>query len=315
MAPGMLRYLAGRLAQALAVMLAVAALAFVIFNVVPGDPVRAMLGDQAQEEAVEQLRHQMGLDLPLAEQFARWIGGLLRGDLGTSYTQRRPVSELLALSVGHTLRLAAGAFALALVLGVVMGVVAALCQGRWPDRAIMALAVTGISTPAFWFAIALQLVFSLWLGWLPLSGVASPAALVLPTLALGCRQAAAIARVTRTALLEQKGLDYLQTAVAKGLGRRQALLRHGLRNALVPIVAICGSQLGDVLGGSVIVETIFGIPGIGSLLVRAIGQRDLPLIEGCVLYVAFVCVLAYLASDLLYALVDPRVRLGDGVTR
>ncbi|MBP3892777.1 MAG: ABC transporter permease [Atopobiaceae bacterium] len=310
----MSRYLVGRLTQALGVMLAVATLTFFVLNIVPGDPVRVMLGDRASEQAVEQVRHQMGLDRPVPEQYASWLGDLLRGELGVSYAQRRPVAELVTAAVSHTARLAVGAFGLALLLGVVTGTVAALARGSWLDRGLMTLAVAGISAPAFWMAIALQLVFSLHLGWFPLSGTSGGGAYALPIVALGTRQAASIARVTRSALLEQTGSDYLRTAVAKGLGRRTALLRHGMRNALVPIIAICGAQLGDIFAGSIIVETVFGIPGVGSLLVKAIGQRDLPLIEGCVMYVAFACVAAYLMSDLLYALVDPRVRLGGRST-
>lgn len=306
----MLRYVAERLVQAAGVVAALAALTFWLLNVVPGDPVRIMLGDMASEEAVAQVRHQMGLDRPVLAQFADWACGILRGDLGTSYAQHKPVAQLMGTAFGHTLRLASGAFALALVMGLVAGVCAALFRGSWADHALMTAAVAGISAPAFWVAIVLQLAFALRLGWLPLSGVTRSHALVLPTAALGLRYAASIARVTRTSLLETMGQDYLRTAVAKGLGWRQAVLRHGLRNALVPIVTLVGTQLGDILAGSVVVESVFGIPGMGSLLVKAIGARDLPLIEGGVMYVALVCTAAYLLCDILYGLIDPRVRVG-----
>lgn len=305
----MARYLAQRVAQAVAVVLAIAAITFFMLNVVPGDPVRQMMGEQAREEAVEQVRHEMGLDRPVPEQFARWLGSALTGDLGRSYAQRRPVGELIGVAVGHTARLAAGAMALAVVLGLSTGILAAVFHDRWVDRALMAVAVAGISTPAFWMAVLLQLVFALGLRWLPLSGVTRPLSYVLPTIALGSRQAASIARVTRTSLLDALGQDYLVTARAKGASRVRQVLGHALKNALVPIVTIVGTQLGDVFAGSVLVETVFGIPGVGSLLLTAIGQRDLPLIEGGVMYVAAVCVVAYLACDLLYAALDPRVRL------
>lgn len=307
-----LRYLAQRLLQALGVVVAIALITFVMLNVVPGDPVRIMLGDRATEEAVAQVRHQMGLDRPLVLQFAGWAGGLLHGDLGTSYSQHRAVSELMVRAFGYTLRLAAGSFALAVIVGLLSGVVAAVFRGTWLDRMLMACAVAGISAPAFWVAIMLQLAFALRLGWLPLSGVTRPHAFVLPTMALGVRYAAATARVTRASLLEVMGEDYLRTAVAKGFSRRAAILRHGLRNALVPIVTIAGTQLGDILAGSVVVESVFGIPGMGTMLVKAISARDLPLIEGGVMYVALCCVAAYLLTDILYALIDPRVRLGEG---
>lgn len=308
----MLRYMAQRLLQALGVVVAIALITFVMLNVVPGDPVRIMLGDRATEEAVAQVRHQMGLDRPLVAQFASWAGGLLRGDLGTSYSQHRAVSEIMTRSLGYTLRLAAGSFALAMVVGLLSGVVAAVFRGSWVDRALMACAVAGISAPAFWVAIMLQLAFALRLEWLPLSGVIRSHAFVLPTMALGVRYAAAIARVTRASLMEVMDEDYMRTAVSKGLSRRASILRHGLRNALVPIVTIAGMQLGDILAGSVVVESVFGIPGMGSMLVKAIGARDLPLIEGGVMYVALCCVAAYLLTDILYALIDPRVRLAEG---
>ena len=308
----MLRYLARRLLQALGVVVAIALITFVMLNVVPGDPVRIMLGDRATEEAVAQVRHQMGLDRPLVVQFASWADGLLHGDLGISYSQHRTVSELMTRAFGYTLRLAAGSFSLAVVVGLLSGVVAAVFRGTWLDRMLMACAVAGISAPAFWVAIMLQLAFALRLGWLPLSGVTHSHAFVLPTMALGVRYAAAIARVTRASLLEVMGEDYLRTAVAKGLSRHAAILHHGLRNALVPIVTIAGTQLGDILAGSVVVESVFGIPGMGTMLVKAISARDLPLIEGGVMYVALCCVAAYLLTDILYALIDPRVRLGEG---
>ena len=311
----MTRYLARRLVQAVAVILAIAAITFFVLNVVPGDPVRVMMGDQAKEEAVQQVRHELGLDRPVGEQFVFWLGNVLRGDLGTSYTQHRSVAELIGQALGYTARLAVGAMLLAFAVGLVFGLLAATFHDTWVDRLLMALAVAGISAPAFWMAMVLQLVFALGSPLLPLSGVSKPLSFVLPTVALGIRMAAAIARVTRTSMLDVLGQDYMTTALAKGASRPRVVLGHGLKNALVPIITIVGTQIGDVFAGSVLVETIFGIPGVGSLLLTAINQRDLPLIEGGVMYVAAVCVVAYLACDVLYAAVDPRIRLGDKAVR
>mgnify|MGYP002626549675 CR=1 FL=1 len=307
----MARYLARRVLQAVGVILAIAAITFFVLNVVPGDPVRVMMGDQAKEEAVQQVRHELGLDRPVGEQFVLWLGNVVRGDLGSSYGQHRSVAGLIAQALGYTARLAIGAMLLASVVGLVFGLLAATFRDTWVDRTLMALAVAGISAPAFWMAVVLQLVFALGLRCLPLSGTSKPFSFVLPTVALGVRMAASIARVTRTSMLDVLGQDYMTTALAKGASRRRMVLSHGLKNALVPIITIVGTQIGDVFAGSVLVETVFGIPGVGSLLLTAINQRDLPLIEGGVMYVAAVCVVAYLACDVLYAAVDPRIRL-DG---
>ena len=303
------RYLAGRLLQAAGVILAIAAITFFMLNVVPGDPVRLMMGDQAKEEAVQQVRHELGLDLPLPEQFGRWLGNVARGDLGTSYAQHRSVAGLIAQAFGYTARLAVGAMALALVTGLVVGLLAATFHDGWVDRTLMALAVAGISAPAFWMAIVLQLVFALGLRWFPLSGATKPLAFVLPTIALGVRQAASIARVTRTSMIDVLGQDYMTTALAKGATRTRIVLGHGLKNALVPIITIVGTQFADVFAGSVLVETIFGIPGIGRLLISAVSSRDFPLTQALVLYIAVIVVTINFAVDVIVQFIDPRIRL------
>ena len=257
---------------------------------------RVMPGDQASEEAGQQVRRQMGLDKPLPEQFLGWLSRLAQGDLATSYTQRRPVSELVGKAFGHTLALACRAFALSVVLGLAIGIPVAASHGTLIDHTLMTIAVEGISVPSFFAAIVPQLVFSLRLGLLPLSGVTAPGSFVLPAIALGTRQAASIARVTRSSLLETLGNDYMHTAIVKGLTRRMALVTHDLRNALIPIITICGTLLGGIFAGAIIVESVFGIPSIGTLPVTAIGQRDLPLVEGDVTYVTLVCALAYLLT-------------------
>ena len=286
-------FLIKRTLEALAVIFAIAAITFFVLNIVPGDPVRVMLGEMADEATVQQVRHSMGLDKPVIEQFGTWLMNMLHGDFGTSYTQRKPVMDLLLNSLQYTARLAGWAYLFALVLGLVIGVLAAVHHNTWIDRTLMAISVAGISAPAFWVAVILQIIFALNLKWFPLAGVKKPMAFFLPTIALGVRYAASIARVTRTSMLEVLNQDYMRTAEAKGLARWTVILGHGFRNALIPIITI-----------------IFNIPGIGSMLVTAINQRDLPLIEGGVMYIAVICVVVYLLVDILYAVVDPRIRLG-----
>ena len=307
-------YLIKRTVEALGVILAIAAITFFVLNIVPGDPVRVMLGEMADEATVQQVRHTMGLDRPVMEQFLSWLTKMLQGDLGTSYTQRKPVLDIMGNSFQYTARLAGWAYLFALALGLFMGVVAAVNHSRFLDRFLMTLAVAGISAPAFWVAVILQIVFALNLKWFPLAGVKKPLSFFLPTIALGVRYAASIARVTRTSMLEVLSQDYMRTAEAKGLARWTVILGHGFRNALIPIITIAGTQLGDIFTGSILIETIFAIPGMGSMLLTAINQRDLPLIEGGVMYIAAICVVVYLVVDILYAVVDPRIRLGGEVS-
>ena len=305
-------FLIRRTLQAVAVMLCISAITFFVLNIVPGDPVRIMLGDMASEEALETVRHRMGLDQPILTQYVTWLTNMLHGDFGDSYFQRAPVMQLLGRSLAVTARLAGFAYLFALISGVTIGVLAAVNHGNAIDRALMSIAVLGISAPAFWVALILQIVFALGLHWFPLSGTKTAMHFVLPVIALGTRYFASIARVTRTAMLEVLSQDFMRTAEAKGLGKWYVILRHGLRNALIPIITIAGTQLGDIFTGSILVETIFSMNGVGSLMVNSINQRDLPLIEGGVMYIALICVVVYLVVDVLYALVDPRIRLGGG---
>lgn len=293
-------------------MLCISAITFFVLNVVPGDPVRIMLGDLASEEALETVRHRMGLDQPVFVQYINWLTNMLRGDFGDSYFQRAPVIQLLGRSLAVTARLAGFAYLFALISGVTIGVVAAVNHGNAVDRILMSIAVLGISAPAFWVALLLQIVFALNLHWLPLSGTKTAMHFVLPVIALGTRYFASISRVTRTAMLEVLSQDFMRTAEAKGLRKWAVILRHGLRNALIPIITIAGTQLGDIFTGSILVETIFSMNGVGSLMVNSINQRDLPLIEGGVMYIALICVVVYLIVDVLYAVVDPRIRLSGG---
>lgn len=305
-------FLIKRILQAIGVVLCISAITFFVLNIVPGDPVRIMMGDMADETTIEQVRHSMGLDRPVPEQYINWLTNMLHGDFGTSYSQNRPVITLMGNAFAVTAQLAGWAYLFALVFGLVLGVVAAVNHGRALDRALMALSVFGISAPSFWVAILLQIVFALTLHMFPLSGVSTPIHYVLPVLALGVRYAASIARVTRTSMLEVLGQDFMRTAEAKGLGRWTVIIGHGLRNALIPIITIAGTQLGEIFTGSILIESIFSMPGMGKMLLDAINTRDLPLIQGGVMYIAIICVVVYLIVDILYAVVDPRIRLGGG---
>lgn len=303
-------YLIKRILQAVGVIVCISAITFFVLNIVPGDPVRVMMGDMADEKTIETVRHNMGLDRPVPEQYANWFVNMVHGDFGTSYTQKKSVTTLMGQAFSVTAKLAGFAYILALVVGLVVGIVSAVYHGKWVDRLLMALSIFGISAPAFWVAIILQIVFALNLKWFPLSGIKTAASFVLPVIALGTRYAASIARVTRTSMLEVLNQDFMRTAEAKGVKRSSVILVHGLRNALIPIITICGTQLGEIFTGSILIESVFGIPGMGKMLLDAINARDLPLIEGGVMYIAFICVVVYLIVDILYAVVDPRIRLG-----
>lgn len=306
----MRNYMLKRILQAIGVVFAISAITFFVLNVVPGDPVRLMMGELVDDAVIEQVRHTMGLDRPLIEQYVTWIAGIFQGDFGISYTQRQPVITLMVNAFAVTAKLAVAAYVFALVLGVVSGCVAAIFHGTWIDRTIMSVMILGISAPVFWVAIILQIIFSLKFNLFPLSGVATPAHFVLPTLALGVRYAAAISRVTRTSMLDVLGQDYMRTSKAKGLSWFVVNVKHGLRNALIPIITIAGTELGNIFTGSILIESIFSMPGMGKLLLDAINMRDLPLVQGGVMYIAIVCVVVYLLVDVAYAFADPRIRLG-----
>jgi len=305
----MLEQVSTRLGAALVVALGVCTLVFLLIHLVPGDPVEAMLGESAQPADRAALRASLGLDRPLAEQYRRYLSGLLRLDLGRSFQDQRPVSEILGERLPATLKLATAALLLALLLAVPLGVFAARRRGSPLDAGAMAFSLIGVSMPNFWLGPLLILVFSLWLGWTPVSGSDDPAGLVLPAVTLGTALAAILARMVRASVLEVLGEDYIRTARAKGLSEPAVLWRHALRNAWLPVLTLIGMQLGGLLGGAVITETVFAWPGVGSLLVEAIQARDFPVVQGCVLLISLVYVLVNTLTDLAYAGVDPRVAL------
>jgi len=299
-----------RVGSALIVIFGVCTLVFLLLHLVPGDPVDAMLGESARPADRAALRASLGLDQPLLEQYTRYLVGLARLDLGQSFQDQRPVSAVLAERLPATLQLAAAALLLALVLAIPLGVLAAKHRGGPIDGAAMGFSMLGISLPNFWLGPLLILVFSLWLGWTPVSGNDGAVSLVLPAITLGTGLAAVLARMVRASVLEVLGEDYIRTARAKGLSEAAVLRRHALRNAWLPVLTLVGLQLGGVLGGAVITETVFAWPGVGSLLVESIQSRDYPVVQGCVLLISVLYVLVNALTDLAYVRVDPRIRLG-----
>ncbi|MBP2229931.1 peptide/nickel transport system permease protein [Azospirillum agricola] len=289
---------------------------FAVLEAVPGDPALVMLGVNAQPDTLAALRAQMGLDRPLAERYLRWTGGLLRGDLGVSLTYARPVADLVAERLVVTLPLALLSLALSTAAAIPLGLLAAARRGRGGDWAVLGFTQLGVAMPSFWIAILLILLFSVTLGWFPAGGFpgweagAGPAlkALLLPAVALAVPEAAILARVTRTAILDTLGEDHVRTARAKGVGRTAVLLRHALPNALLPVATVLGLQLSFLVAGAVVVENVFTLPGLGRLLYQAIGQRDLIVVQGVVVLLAVFVVVVNALVDIACAAVDPRPR-------
>ncbi|HLQ04324.1 MAG TPA: ABC transporter permease [Verrucomicrobiae bacterium] len=302
------RYVLRRLLLAVPVVLGVSVAVFLMASAIPGDPATVLAGDTASAEQVERIRHDLGLDQPLPMQYLHFLDRLAHGSLGESTRTHREVLLEIADRFPYTLALTLGAVTLSTVLGLALGIVAALQRGRAADYLTMGFAIVGLSVPTFLIAILGIIVFSLDLHWLPVSGAFSPASYVLPTVTLSLHSAAVKARITRSSMLEVLGHDYLRTARAKGLRERVVILRHALKNALIPISTIIGIQFGALLGGAYIIENIFGWPGIGRLATQAIFNRDFPLVQGTVLVSAVTFVLVNLAVDVLYAWLDPRIR-------
>jgi ABC-type dipeptide/oligopeptide/nickel transport system permease component len=304
----MLRFLAERLLGAVPVLFGVSIAVFMMIHLLPGDPATIMLqGAPASAEDIAELRHQLGLDRPLQNQYASWVGRALQGDLGESIHTRRSVTKEIFGVFPSTLRLALAAIGLAMLLGVTMGVIAAIKQNTWLDSLSMSTALLGVSMPDFWIGLLLILVFSVNLGWFPATGIGGWDHVVLPALALGANFAAIIARLVRSSVLEVMRQDYVRTARAKGLAEQFVIIRHALRNALIPVVTIVGLQFGNLLGGAVVIETVFARQGIGRLAITAILAKDFPLIQGVVLLSAVVYVLLNILVDLSYAVLDPRI--------
>jgi ABC-type dipeptide/oligopeptide/nickel transport system permease component len=304
----MIRFLAQRALIAVPTLLLVTVLVFMIVHVIPGDPAHILAGDMATPEAVAELRAQWGLDQPLPVQYLAYLKNLAAGDLGRSIATRNPVAREIGERYPTTLGLAASGILVAAILGLGAGVLAASKPFTGWDYGSMILALTGVSTPVFWSGLILILIFSVWLGWLPSGGTGSLRHMILPAFSLGLFDAGVIARQSRAGLLEVLEQDYIRTARAKGLAERMVVARHAFKNAVIPVVTVIGMQFGRMLGGAVLVESVFSLPGIGRLLITAISQRDYPVIQGICLLLAITFVIINLAVDIAYGYLDPRIR-------
>jgi len=304
----MIRYISLRLLFAVPALWLIVTMVFLLAHVVPGDPVEQMLGEGARAEDLQQLRHALGLDVPIATQYARYLRGVVRGDLGDSFRFREPVTRIVLDHYPATLELALVALLISAAIGIPAGLLAAERRSTGADRAISVFTLLGLSIPNFALGPVLILVFSVTFGWLPVSGRGGPPHLVLPAITLGAALAAILTRMVRTSVIEELSSDYVRTARAKGLSPAAVLFRHAFRNALIPILTILGLQFGTLLAGTIVTETIFSWPGIGRLTVQAIGARDYPLLQGCILLIAVSYVLVNLLTDFICGLVDPRVR-------
>jgi len=302
------RFLVRRLLLTIPVLIGVATLVFSLIHLVPGDPVQAMLGESASPQDVAQLRTKLGLDRPLYEQYVSFAAGIVRGDLGTSLRTDQPVTTVILERMPATMELAVAAMVVAILIAIPLGIIAAVRKGTRVDHAAMTLALVGISMPTFWLGPLLAIVFSVWLGWFPVSGRGTMANLVLPAVTLGAPLAAILARMTRASVLEELRELYVLAARARGVSESRAVLAHAFRNSLIPIVTVIGLQFGAVLTGAVITETIFAWPGVGRLLVQSISARDYPAVQGCILLIAVTYVSMNLIIDVLYGFLDPRIR-------
>ncbi|MBX3071541.1 MAG: ABC transporter permease [Thermomicrobiales bacterium] len=301
-------YLARRLLRTVFVLVGVSVLVFSMTYLVPGDPVLAMLGEQVTSgESIENVRRDLGLDRSPLEQYVRFLGDAVQGDLGRSWRSKQPVTEIIMEQLPATLQLTMAGLGFAVVFGVTIGMIAGVHRNSWVDQLSMFIALIGVSMPAFWLGLLLILVFSVHLGWVPIVGYGGLNRLILPALTLGLQASAIIARIVRASILEELRRDYVTTARAKGLSESRVLTFHALRNALIPVVTVVGLQFGSLLGGAVVIETVFARQGIGRVAVTAITGRDFPLIQGIVLFAAVVYVLVNLGVDIIYARLNPQI--------
>ncbi|MCU0509185.1 MAG: ABC transporter permease [Anaerolineae bacterium] len=305
----MAAFLARRLVQSALILLGVSFVTFVLLYALPADPVRQIAGRSATAETVENIRRELGLDRPFIVQYARYLGGLLQGDLGRSYLQKTEVAELIAARLPATLLLMLGAIIAELAIGLTMGIIAALRRGTATDTSLMVASFVGVSAPQFVVGLLLLYVFAVQLQWFPIGGYGTLAHLVLPALTLGILGAGWYSRMMRSSMIDVLRQDYIRTARAKGLARRRIVLRHALPNAILPIIAMIGIDIGIFMGGIVVVESVFGWPGIGQLAWQAIQRVDIPIIMGVTLVSAFAIVLGNLLADLVTPFIDPRIRI------
>lgn len=309
-----------RLLLSIPVVILVTIMVFSLLHMLPGDPATVILGDEASPEAVAALREELGLNKPIVVQYLDWVTGVLQGDLGRSLVDRTPVSELIMQRLPATIELTIGTFLIAVIIALPAGILSATRPGSWVDYTSTILALGGMSVPHFWLGMMFIVFFAVKLGWLPASGyvpfsrdpAANLAAMIMPMVATGLRESAVLTRMMRSSLLEVMHADYIRTAYSKGLKERIVILRHALKNALVPVITMSGLMVAGLLGGLVITESIFSIPGFGKLIVESIYSRDFTTVQGAILVSALMVVLVYLFVDILYAIIDPRIKLGKG---
>ena len=306
----MLKKILKRILIAIPVLFGVVLAIFIMLRIVPGDPVQTMLGEHMDMALIEKLRAEMGLDQPMIVQFFKYIGNAMRGDFGTSYRLNRDVAQIIAEAFPHTVKLSLLAAAVAWVIGLVAGVIAAIRQNKLLDRLFMGCALLGVSMPVFMTALVLQYVFAFKLNWFPVSGFDSVNSMVLPAIVLGWNSAGSIARMTRSNLVEIMQNDFIRTARAKGLRETGVIVGHALKNAMLPVVTMMALQISSMLSGAVLTESVFGVPGIGRLAVNAIETRDMPLLQGTVIFTTILIIIGNLVADLLYNVLDPRIREG-----
>ena len=304
----MLKYTIRRLLQTIPLLIAISFAAFIMMHLVPGDPVRNMMGIEASKEAVQAERERLGLNDPLLVQYGRFLGGVLQGDLGTSIFTKQSVTDEILKKYPATIKLALGGTIFASVVGILAGIVSAVKRNKLTDNIIMVLSLISVSTPSFFLALVLMLFFSLQLGWLPSMGLRTPLHYVLPIITLGMQSVGTIARTTRSSMLEVLGQDYIRTSRSRGIPERVIIYSHAFKNAIIPVLTIVGLRFGGLLAGSMLVETVFSIPGIGRYRVDAVLERDYPVVQSTVLVLACTFVLVNLIVDLLYAVADPKIR-------
>ena len=308
----MLKYLLSRIWQSVIVLIGVTLVTFILLNVVPGDPVLVMLNKRADAETVERVRHELGLDRPLYVQYFDFVTGAVQGDFGTSYFQKRPVTEMLNQGFQLTFKLGALSLVFSIIFGLLIGTLAALFRGKFLDHFLMFIAMRGISVPVFWLAVLMQSLFGLKLGWLPISGMKQDGWLIMPVICLGVSYGASASRLIRTNMLDALGQDYVRTARAKGVSESLVVCKHVLKNAAIPIVTLVGMQLRSLISGAMVVEMVFSLHGLGKIAFAAVTSRDIPIVQGTVLYTAAVYVVINLIVDMLYGVLDPRIRIVKG---
>lgn len=305
----MIRYFINRLLQAIPVLFGVIIITFILMYVIPGDPVLSMVGERYSEETIQRLREEMHLNDPVPIQFIRYVGNILQGDFGKSFITGEPVIVAIMEKFPNTMMLAVVAMFFAVLIGVMLGMISSISPGSILDKGIMILALAGISAPVFWVGLILVLVVGVMLQWLPPTGFGGVEYIILPALTLGLRSAAYLARLTRSTMLEVLSQDYIRTARSKGLPEWKVFLKHAFPNTLIPVITVIGTDFGSYLSGAVLTESIFGWPGIGRLALEAILKRDFPVIQGTVLFMAVMFVIMNVIVDLLYGVIDPRIRM------